>query len=68
MYEVAAIGETGEGGKCRPGEKIVHRTSIALTAQRDQMLDSIATLVHANMTQAREKPQASLLKRVTFVM
>ena len=31
MYEVAAIGETGEGGKCRPGEKIIHRTSIALT-------------------------------------
>ena len=31
MDEVAAIGETGERGKRRPGEKIIHRTSIALT-------------------------------------
>ena len=31
MDEVAAIGEAGERGKCRPGEKIIHRTSITLT-------------------------------------
>ena len=28
--EVAAVSEPGEGSKCRPGEEIVHRTSIAL--------------------------------------
>ena len=30
MDEVAAIGETGERGKCRPGEEVIDRTSIAL--------------------------------------
>ena len=61
MDEVAAVSEPGEGSKCRPGEEIVHRTSTALACgSTHSLMGLIATLVQENMTQAREKAQASL--------
>ena len=42
MDEVAAVSEAGEGGKYRPGEEIIHRTSIALA------YDSIYAIAWSN--------------------